>query len=909
MYTHWYKLDSTAVVTALQSDTSLGLDNTEVQKRQEQYGRNELTQLRGRGPWLILWEQFASVMIVVLLIAAVISLMLNDLKDAIVILAILIFNATLGFFQDYRAEKAMAALQKLAVPTVRVRRNGKMQNIPSPEVVPGDIVTLEAGAVVPADCRIFESSSLQVQEAVLTGESVPVEKISANLDGEDLPIGDRRNMTYMGTLVTYGRGLGIVTATGMTTELGHIAKLIQGVKSDQTPLQARLDQLGRRLAIIALAIVCVIFAQELYRGTEITLVLLTAISMAVAAVPEGLPAVVTIALALGAQRMLKQKALIRKLPAVETLGSVTVICSDKTGTLTQNEMTVTLIDVANHRADISQGEEVLQAGNLLLACGGLCNDAVSAESATDPSEAGMGDPTEVALLLAAARLPFTKAELDQTFPRVSEVPFSSERKLMTTIHKVNKDKGLGSNGIEQLQSYFSAPFAAITKGAVDRVLLLCDTIITGDQPQPLSDDWRIRISEAQNQMASEGIRVLGFAYRPIYNLGPASSIEASMTFIGLAGMIDPPRPEAREAVNVCREAGIRTVMITGDHPLTALSVARNLGITTNDQVMTEQQLDSVAAEELDKIVQNVSVYARVSPEHKLNIVNALQKQGHIVAMTGDGVNDAPALKKADIGVAMGKCGTDVAKEAGDMVLLDDNFATIVNAVKEGRVIYENIKKFVKYLMATNSAEIFVMLVAPLAGMPLPLSPLQILWLNLVTDGPPALALGVEPADGNVMKQSPRNPRESIFAGGLGTHIALVGTLMGAISLGTGYWYWTTGSEAWQTMLFLTLTLCQLSHVLSIRSGSVSLIKGKLLSNKYMVLALIATFLIQVVVIYVPALQEIFKTKSLPLVDFAFSVLGATIVLLAIEFEKWRTRRGAILTQTIHKHAPPERLRC
>jgi P-type Ca2+ transporter type 2C len=880
MTERWHEQDNSEVLAALKSDLVHGLQDGEVRRRQQQYGRNELTQKRARTPWRILWEQFASTMILVLLVAAVISLVLKDVKDAVAIFAILIFNAALGFLQDYKAEKAMAALQKLAVPLVRVRRNGTVQDIPAPELVPGDIVSLEAGVIVPADCRILESAALQIQEAALTGESVPVEKVSAKLDEPEAPLGDRRNMAYLGTIVTYGRGIGVATATGMATELGHIADLIQSVKAEQTPLQQRLNQLGKRLALIALAIVAVISVLELSRGTETKLVLLTAISMAVAAVPEGLPAVVTIALALGAQRMLRQRALIRKLPAVETLGSVTVICSDKTGTLTQNQMTVTVINITGLDVNLSKGEEVPPAGVFLLACGALCNDASVSDSSEATPDNVIGDPTEAALVVAANRLLLTKRVLDQIFSRVSEVPFSSERKLMTTVHRVDRAL-LADVSLRVKREFFTSPFVAVTKGAVDRVVSLCDFILADEKTESLSDELKTEISNSQSELARNGMRVLGIAYRPLDQFDSTQSVEASMTFVGLVAMIDPPRPEAKEAVYICKQSGIRPIMITGDHPLTALSIAKDLGISTNNSVLTGQQIDGLTPEELRSSVSDVSVFARVSPEHKLSIV---------VAMTGDGVNDAPALKKANIGVAMGKAGTDVAKESGDMVLLDDNFATIVSAVKEGRVIYQNIRKFIKYLMTTNYAEVFVMLLAPLVGMPLPLLPLQILWLNLVTDGPPALALGVEPAEADVMKHPARNPKESVFAGGIGMHVAWVGSLMGAVSLGIGYFYWTTQSENWQTMVFLTLTLCQLAHVLAIRSGSVSFVHGGMLSNPYMIWAVLSTFILQLGVIYIPVLQGVFGTVALPYEDFAVSVIGAASIFVAVEFEKLITRR-------------------
>jgi Ca2+-transporting ATPase len=828
-------------------------------------------------------------MIIILVVAAVISLLLKDSKDAIAIFSILVLNASLGFLQDYRAERAMSALQRLTVPSVRVRRNGRVQEIPAPQLAPGDIVLLEAGVLVPADCRIIESAALQVQESALTGESVAVDKISEALHQQDLPLGDRRNMVYRGTSVTYGRGIGVVTATGMRTELGRIADLIQQTKTEQTPLQRRLNQFGKKLAIIVLGIIAILLVLELLRGTEVRLVLLTAISMAVAAIPEGLPAIVTIALALGAQRMLRQRALIRKLPAVETLGSVTVICSDKTGTLTENKMTATAIVVGNQRTQLLGGEAVHPSGRFLLTCAALCNDAVIPHETVATRDTVIGDPTEVGLIVAAYCSNIHKRDLDERFPRVYEIPFSSERKLMTTVHGVHSNRGPAAT--LEISSYLLPfPYLVVTKGAVDKVLGLCSSAISGEHIVPFSDNLRSEIYTAQNELAADGMRVLGLAYRSLENLDSTEDVESSMVFIGLVSMIDPPRSEARHAVASCKEAGIRTVMITGDHPLTALTIARSLGICRNSTVLTGRELDTLSSDDLRARVAETSVFARVSPEHKLSIVKALQAQGNVVAMTGDGVNDAPALKAADIGVAMGKVGTDVAKESADMVLLDDNFTTIVSAIREGRVIYQNILKSIKYLMTTNYAEMFVMVVAPLVGMPLPLLPLQILWLNLITDGPPALALGVEPAEADVMTHPPRDPRASIFSDGMGRHIAWVGTLMGAISLGNGYWYWTSNSDHWQTMVFITLTLCQLAHVLAIRSGTTACINGDLLSNTFMVSAVSGTFLLALAVLYTPTLQDTFSTHALSTPDLSLCLLGAIGVLLAIECEKWIVRR-------------------
>jgi Ca2+-transporting ATPase len=894
-----------------------GLSQTEAAARLETYGPNLLTERGGKSPWRIVWEQLTSVMVIVLIVAAVVSLALGDYKDAIVIGAIVVINTLLGFSQEYRAEKAMSALKRMTVPTVRVRRDGRVQELSAVGLVPGDVVMLEAGNVVPADARLVEAANLRIQEAALTGESEPVDKDALLAPAGDLPLGDRRNMAYMGTVVTYGRGEIVVTATGMNTELGAIANMIQAVGSEATPLQRRLDRLGRALAVIALAIVGVIFVIGLLRGEDLQLMFLTAVGMAVAAVPEGLAAVVTIALALGAQRMLKRRALIRKLAAVETLGSVTVICSDKTGTLTENRMTVTVLDIAGHRQNLDvtpwiphsepAPSSLVDPGMaLLLAGAALCNDATLAGDAPSPTEGSgggqgnaagsgttpdvVGDPTEAALVVAAARLGLHKQRLEKSAPRVAELPFDSARKLMTTVHSVSDLNG-ASNVLASALAKGPAPYLAFTKGAVDR-LLDASTAVWAEDIEPLNDGWRQRIVAANDQLAGDGMRVLGVAFRPLetpaVDLG-GNSVERDLVFVGLIGMIDPPRAEVRAAVATCRTAGIRPVMITGDHPLTASFIARDLGIAQDASILTGQQLDELSQEQLEAAVDGVAVYARVSPEHKLKIVDALQNRGHIVAMTGDGVNDAPALKRADIGVAMGITGTDVSKEAADMVLLDDNFSTIVAAVEEGRVIYDNIRKFIKYLLTTNSAEIWLMLVAPFLGMPLPLLPLQILWVNLVTDGLPALALGLEPAERNTMRRPPYHPNESVFSQGIGRHILWVGVFMGLLSLGMGYMYWRAGRVEWQTMLFTTVALSQMAHVMAIRSSRDSLFRLGLLSNKPLLGAVLLTLVLQLAVVYLPILQSFFSTMALPLPDLLLSLAVSSLVFVAVELEKWWMR--------------------
>jgi Ca2+-transporting ATPase len=909
----WYKAEVPEVLDKLYTDQQHGLTSERVNKRLEEYGPNEIVEKGMKSPWAILWEQLTGILVVILILAGIVSALLGEVEDTIVIMAIVVMNALLGFSQEYRAEQAIAALKKLAVPTVKVRRDGEVQEISARELVPGDIVLLEAGNKVPADGRIVESVNLRVEEAALTGESEPVEKVPGALEGENRPLGDRFNMVFMGTVITYGRGLVAVTETGMNTQLGGIAQMIQAVEREPTPLQKRLDSLGKTLAWITLGIIAVVFVLGLFQGKDLELMFLTAISLAVAAVPEGLPAVVTITLALGSRRMLKRNALIRKLPAVETLGSVTVICSDKTGTLTENRMTVTVLDVAGDTQNVdaltANGVPVLDAEfnnniqppvrsvGLLLKAAALCNDAV-----LQPSKAGsgdlraIGDPTEGALVVAAAQVGIMKSELEDRWPRIGEAPFTSERKRMLTLHrpKIKPE--------ESTSPWRDAPFVAFSKGAVDSLLEVSKGVWVGDEEVPLDADMQGRILETNARMAKNGQRVLGVAFRPVRERpspGREEELEKDLIFIGLIGMLDPPRPEVQEAVAISRSAGIRPVMITGDHPLTALHIAEKLDITHNGQKLTGSELAMISNDELREKVKDVSVFARVSPEHKLNIVNAFQELGEVVAMTGDGVNDAPALKKADIGVAMGITGTDVSKEAADMVLLDDNFATIVAAVAEGRTIYDNIRKFIKYVLSCNTGEIWVMLFGPLLGMPLPLLPLQILWINLVTDGLPGLALSVEPAEEGTMKRSPFHPNESVFSRGIGRQILWIGLLMAVVSLAMGYFEWNLADRplnegeagsAWQTMVFTTLTLAQLGNALATRSNRESLFKIGLLSNRPMVAAVGITFLLQLAVIYWEPLQGFFSTVSLTPEQLGISLLVSTAVFWATEVEKWFLRR-------------------
>ncbi|MDQ3250250.1 MAG: HAD-IC family P-type ATPase, partial [Chloroflexota bacterium] len=782
----WHQLPIPTVLETLQTNGQTGLAGAEAERRLTEHGLNELIESGGRSAWRIFWEQLTATMVVILIAAAVLSGVLGAFKDMFAIGTIVVLYALLGFLQEYRAEQAMAALKKLAVPVVKVMRDGKRQELSARNLVPGDLLHLETGNLAPADCRLLESVNLRMQEAALTGESEPVEKSTVALSGADLPLGDRRNMVYMGTVVTMGRGLAVVVAGGMQTELGKIARLLQQARSAQTPLQRRLDQLGRMLAVIGVAIAGLIFALGVWRGDALTHMLLTAVSVAVAIVPEGLPAVVTITLALGAQRMLARQALIRKLPAVETLGSVTVICSDKTGTLTENRMTVIVLDVAGHAVDLIETlrhdsatfttathsnlevNRQLAPFPLLLMGGALCNDAYLAPDAKAGNFHSLGDPTEGALLVAAARLGLWKDDLEAHLVRVAEWPFDSQRKRMTTVHQV--DHSPAAARLLEHSGLSEWPYIAFSKGSVDGLLDIASHAWIDNQAVPLDDEVRNTVQASNDRLARQGMRVLGVAFQPRRTAATTNQgepLEHNLIFVGLFGMIDPPRAEVQAAVETCRRAGIRPVMITGDHPLTAMQIARQLGIVENGRVLIGQEIEQLSSDQLKALVDEVSVYARVSPEHKLKIVQALQEKGHIVAMTGDGVNDAPALKQADIGVAMGITGTDVAKEAADMVLLNDNFATIVAAVEEGRVIYDNVRKFVKFSVAGNIGKVLVMLLAPFLGKPLPLLPLQLLWLNLLTDGLLGLGLGVEPAEPNTMRRAPYAPQENIFSRGIG----------------------------------------------------------------------------------------------------------------------------------------------
>lgn len=922
--TTWHTLPVQVTTQQLSVEPARGLTDAEAAQRRERYGTNELVEAKLKSPWAILWEQLTNPLVLLLIFAAVISAFLGKADNVIAISAIVILNAILGVVQEYRAEKAMAALQKMAAPLVRVRRDGQPKDIPARELVPGDVILLEAGSIVPADARLFEAANLRAQEASLTGESQPVEKYPEPLEDPNATLGDRHNILYMGTSITYGRGTAVVVETGMNTELGRIAELIQSVESEKTPLQRRINELGGVLLRAALAVMAIAFVVGLIAGDTLETVALNAVAIAVAVVPEGLPAVITIALALGAQRMLKRNALIRKLPAVETLGSVTTICSDKTGTLTENRMTVTMIDVsgeAERMDDIIRGgyAELLRAnGNgkytastaqaILLAGDTLCNDAVLKAAESDPSEySAIGDPTEGALVIAAARYGLSKPRLERILPRIGELPFDSDRKRMTTIHAYDPQIALETGEIELIDEILEVPRSgaiAFTKGAVDGLLDISRYVWHNGKRIPMTEEWRKRIEDANNRLAQEGLRVLGLGYRGFQTLPTdinEAATEKNLTFIGMVGIIDPPRTEVKEAVRVCKQAGIRPVMITGDHPLTAFAIARELGIATDgDRVLTGKDLTGMTTEQLEEEVERVAVFARVSPEHKLNIVQALQHKGHIAAMTGDGVNDAPALKRSNIGVAMGITGTAVSKEASDMVILDDNFATIVSAVEEGRTIYDNVRRFIKYLLASNTGELLVLLITQLiGGMTIPLTTLQILWMNLITDGIPALALGVERAERGVMHRSPYAPDESLFGRGLGRHILLVGALLGITGIILGYWAWSTnlraanGAPAWNTMVFMFLTIAQMGHALALRSHRESIFKVGLGGNPLLLGAIIVTIVLQLIAVYAPFFNNIFGTNPLTLEQLLICLVLSTIVFWGVELEKLLIRRGVL----------------
>ncbi|WP_293124320.1 cation-transporting P-type ATPase [Microcoleus sp. bin38.metabat.b11b12b14.051] len=922
----WHTVAIDKTIQQLSSNKDSGLSSQQVSERLQQYGTNELEETGGRSSWSIFVDQFTNIMLLMLMGVAVISGFLDIKsntfpKDAIAIFAIVILNGILGYFQEKSAEKALAALKNLSSPLVRVLRDGKTLEIAAKELVPGDVMLLEAGVKIAADGRLIEAANLQVRESALTGEAIAATK-QADLElPEDASLGDRLNLIFQGTEVVQGRAKAIVTNTGMQTEIGKIAAMLQSVETEPTPLQQRMGQLGNVLVSGALGLVAIVVIGGMitfdngsigFDTSRFEELLEVSLSMAVAVVPEGLAAVVTVTLALGTRRMVKRNALIRKLPAVETLGSVTTICSDKTGTLTQNKMVVQLVStgdctigiggdgyapigdfVDRHTsAQITNLEEYPELESLLIACA-VCNDAVLQHEQQEWKI--LGDPTEGALLSLAGKAGIYKEQQSQLLPRTAEFPFSSERKRMSVICEVPGHSGHSGFPAEQGQQQ---NYLMLTKGSPELTLERCQGIIIGDRVQPLNQEMRDRILAENNNMASAGLRVLGFGYKIWENLPPSGSEETSeqeMVWLGLVSMLDAPRPEVREAVVKCRDAGIRVVMITGDHQLTAKAIAYDLGIAAEgDRVLTGQELEKLSQEDLKLQVKQVSVYARVSPEHKLRIVQALQSLGEFVAMTGDGVNDAPALKQADIGIAMGITGTDVSKEASDMVLLDDNFATIVAAAEEGRVVYTNIRRFIKYILGSNIGEVLTIAAAPLMGLGgVPLTPLQILWMNLVTDGVPALALAVEPAEPNVMKKPPFSPRESIFARGLGSYMVRIGIIFAILTIAMMSWaykYTTNPNhvgdpEAWKTMVFTTLCLAQMGHAIAIRSNTQLTIELNPFTNVFVWGAVIVTTALQLMLIYVPPLRAFFGTHYLTpfelMICFGFSAL----MFVWIEMEK------------------------
>lgn len=849
---NWHNSSISDVYKSLDSSAS-GLDQNKAELLLSKAGQNVIQEGKKKTVWSIILHQVSDFMIIILIIAAVISGIAGDLTDTIIILTIIILNALAGFIQEYRAEKAMEALKNMSSSQAIVLRNHKAVKINATELVPGDVILLEAGDVIPADIRFIKVQSLKVDESALTGESENVEKSIKKLETKNLVLADRTNMGFKGTFINSGHGTAIVVETGMQTELGHIASMIQ-IADNSTPLQKRLSAFGKRLSLIILLICAIIFISGWLRGEGLTEMLLISISLAVAAIPEALPALVTISLALGAKKLVKQHVLIRKLPAVETLGSVSYICTDKTGTLTINKMTVRKTYEAEHQVKTIFSAE----RNNLLSAMALNNDILK----SDKGE-WLGDSTELALVQYASSKGYEKLKLEKEFPRIAEIPFDSHRKCMSTFHQAG-------DGI-----------IMITKGGMD--------VLLGKLVHQKGNK-HAEFEEEQNALSASGHRVLGYAYKLLPKMPDKinpKELESSLTMIGFAGMIDPPREEARQAISQCKDAGIKPVMITGDHKLTATAIAIDLGIISSDDdlVMTGAELSDLSESEFNAIVEKISVYARVNPEQKLRIIQALQGKNNFVAMTGDGVNDAPALKNADIGIAMGINGTEVSKQAAHMILLDDNFATIIKAIRHGRRIYDNILKFIKYIMTGNSGEIWAISLAPFLGLPIPLLAIHILWINLITDGLPGLALASEPAETNIMKRPPHDPSKNIFGGSMAWHILWVGLLMGLVTLGIQAWAVYNKNPFGQTMAFSVLCFSQLGHVMAIRSKRDSIFKIGVFSNKPMLAALLGTFSLQFMIIYVPFFNPIFRTQPLPLHELLITIATSAIVFWAVEFEK------------------------
>jgi Ca2+-transporting ATPase len=881
---NWYNLKPAEVITSLNSSSD-GLSQEEAQKRLTQFGPNELVKKMKISPWLLFFEQFKNFLVLILLIVAVIAAIAGEMINAILIVVIVLFDGILGFVQEYKAEQAIEALKRMAAPTASVLRNGKETEIAARELVPGDVILLRTGDRIPADGRLIEAVSLRTDEAPLTGESTPIDKIKEPLEGE-LSVGDQRNMAFMGTVAVYGRGTAVLTATGMATEFGKIAAMLQKVEEERTPLQVNIDRLGKAIGIVAIVLSLLIAAAGVARGYGLFDMFVWGVALAVAVIPEALPAVMVITLSLAARRMLERRALIRKLPAVETLGSTTFICSDKTGTLTQDQMTIRRIYTDGKLIDITgtgyepKGEFHLDgkvvdprqdiALETLLRAGSLCND--TSLIAVNGVWEIRGDPTEGALVVAAAKAGLWQKELSSQSPRIDEIPFSSETKRMTTVHQTPQGK------------------VAYSKGAPEVILDSCRYIYANGEERKLTDKDKEDVLSVARTMAGDALRVLGLAYKPLPTNPATAAIEQDMVFVGLVGMIDPPREESKEAVKICDQAGIKSVMITGDHKLTAIAIAKELNILKKGIALTGAELDKLSDEEFEALVEKIEVYGRVSPVHKLRIVEALIKKGHIVAMTGDGVNDAPALKKAGIGVAMGITGTDVAKEASDMVLLDDNFASIVSAVEEGRTIFANIRKYLVYLLCGNAGAVIALVIALLAGLPIPLTAVMVLFVNLLMDGAPAIALGAEPPEKGVMKKPPRDPKSSIFDRHSLLFISGVGAWIGAIALLVFIWILTTtGDLAYAMTMFFAMIIClRLCNSLACRSPTLSLFKLGLFSNKWLIYACALSFSMLLMVLYVPFLRAAFEIVPLGLADWAVIIPLALTVIIVVEIQKFLT---------------------
>ncbi|KPU43796.1 calcium-transporting ATPase 1 [Oxobacter pfennigii] len=898
MLQHWYNKTAQDAAKKLSVDLSTGLSLNKVQELIEKHGYNELKEKEKETLLQKIITQLKDFLVIILIAASLVSAFVGEVTDAAVIIAIVVVNAVLGVMQEGKAEKALEALKKMSAPNARAFRNGRIEIVPAKMLVPGDIIHIEAGDIIPADIRILESVNLKVEEASLTGESVPVEKHADRVFNEEVGLGDRVNMAYMSTVVTYGRGRGIVVDTANKTEIGKIADKIQDIEDEETPLQKKLDELGKWLGIACLGICAVVFLIGLLRGGSILEMFMVAVSLAVAAIPEGLPAVVTIVLALGMKRMVERNAVVRKLLAVETLGCVDVICSDKTGTLTQNEMTVVGTYSPSGKFKVTgqgynptgefsneNGEIINLSDNpefkLLLDIGVLCNDSSLMKKEEGDQYGIVGDPTEAALVVAGAKAGCAKDDLSCQYPRIAEIPFDSDRKMMTTFHE-NYCRGVVS----------------FTKGAPDIILGKCSKIYMEGQIVPLMDEMRQDIHTANSKFASSALRVLAFAYREYDSLPSdisSESIEKDMVFVGLMGMIDPARTEAKDAIAICRRAGIKPVMITGDYKDTAVAIAKDLKLMDEDDgVLTGQELDNMSDDELLREVETTSVYARVSPEHKVRIVDALKKNGHIASMTGDGVNDAMALKRADIGVAMGITGTDVAKGTADIVLTDDNFASIVSAVEEGRIIYSNIRKFVFFLLSCNVGEILIVFLSILLGLPVPLIPIQLLWLNLVTDSFPALALGTEKGDPDIMNMRPRNAKEPILNKSMITGIAvqsvaLVAAVLGAYLVALNRYpdYLVNAEHLMyaRTYAFTTLISAELIRAYSSRSERFTIFKIGVFSNRILVYASILSFALLAAVIYIPVLRPVFETVSLNINDWGVILMFCFVPFLSGEIYK------------------------